>query len=146
LGGTQKAQASFVGDARFEQRQRTRHRSQQIVEVVRNAPRQLPHRLHLLCLQERRLCLLPRDDFGSQPLVGSSELLSAVCYHTFELFSVARQRSSGVAERLPDLNQFTYSADQWTQRFAASQDACVNRKCLDGPPNAPTHPPGQGET
>ena len=90
LGYTQKALASFAGDVRFEQRQRTGHRSQQIVEVVRNTSRQLSHRLHLLCLQERRLCLLPRDDFGAQPLVGSSELLSAIRHHTFELFPVVR--------------------------------------------------------
>src|SRR5215469_9567721 len=87
---------------------------------MRNTSRQLPYRLHFLCLQERRLCLLPRDDFGSQPFVGNSELLSAVRYHTFELFSVARQRGSGVAERLSDLIQFGHSAEEWTQRTAAS--------------------------
>ena len=113
---------------------------------MRNAPGQLSHRLHLLCLQERRLRLLPGDDFGSQPLVGSSELLSAVRDHTFELFRVVRQRSRGVAQRFSHLIQFTHSADHWTQRPAASQGACGSRKCLDGPPNAPTHPPGQSET
>src|SRR5216683_8363574 len=143
---TQKAHASFAGDVRFEQRQRTGHRGQQIVEVVRNAPRQLPHRLHLLCLQKSCLCLLPCSDFGPQPLVGRSELPSAVHNHAFELFPVARQRSSCPAQRFPDPIQFTHSADQWTRRFAASQDACGGRKGLDGPPNAPTHPPGQSET
>src|SRR5215469_10840381 len=112
---------------------------------MRNAAGQLSHRLHFLGLQQRRLGLLSRLDFGTEPFVSGGELTSSLCHGALELFAVARQRCSRIAQLVADLVELTHSADQRTDGLASSQSLRGGRQRLDRPPDAASHPPAQEE-
>ena len=84
---------------------------------MRNTAGQLPHRLHLLGLQQRRLGLLTGVDLGAEPFIGHGKLPSAPCYGALELLAVALQRRGSVAKFIADLIQFTHPAAQWIDSF-----------------------------
>src|SRR5271166_594016 len=56
-----------------------------------DAARELPDRLHLLRLHQRRLRQFTRADLGAEPGVGGSQLASTLLHHDLELFAAARQ-------------------------------------------------------
>jgi hypothetical protein len=84
---------------------------------VRNPAGQLPHRLHLLGLQQRRLRLLTGVDLGPKPFIGCGKFPGPPCYRALELFAVARQRCGGVAKLIADLIQFTHAGAQWAAQW-----------------------------
>jgi hypothetical protein len=104
----------------LKQCQGTGNRGQEIVEVMGDASSQLPHRLHLLGLQQRRLRLLTRGNLGTEPIIGCSQLLSALPHHRLKLFAVVRQSGGGVAELATDLVEFPHPADQLPNRLTPS--------------------------
>src|SRR5215469_12788663 len=110
---------------------------------MRNAAGQLSHRLHFLGLQQRRLGLLSRLDFGTEPFVSGGELTSSLCHGALELFAVARQRCSRIAQLVADLFELTHTADQRTDGLASSQSLRGGRQRLDRPPDPASHPPAQ---
>ena len=55
-----------------------------------------------------------------------------------------RQRSGG-AQRIADLIELSYSADQWTNRFAIPQSLCRDSQGSDRPPDRPGHPPSKSQ-
>jgi len=56
--------------------------------------------------------LLPRADLRPQPAISGSELLRTVGHHAFEVFPAMRQRGSGGVQRIADLIELGYPADQ----------------------------------
>src|SRR5215472_1999669 len=112
---------------------------------MRDTAGQLPHRFHLLGLQQRRLRLLSGVDLRPQPLIGGREFMRALRYHALKLLSIMRQGGGSGPERVADLVKFTYPATHLADRFAASECLGSGCQCLDRPPDCPGHPSSQDE-